>query len=893
MLCGPSGCGKSTLLRSLKTTLAPHGQKDGEILFKGAKLCDVSTKDQSGKIGFVMQNPYSQPVTDKVWHELSFGLESLGFDNVAIRKRVAETASFFGMESWFHANVAELSGGQLQLLNLASVMAMQPDVIILDEPTSYLDPVAVTEFTALLGKINRELGTTVILAEHRLEEAFSQATRILVMDEGRIICDKSPLGTGEFLKECGHSMFSAMPTPMRVWAAVENEFDCPLNVRDGRTWLSKMPAVRPFSDISGANGTDDSASGIGSTTGAGAASGVGCGISSFDNGGNTGRVDGAGDTHRTDDSPDFEAAISVGDVWFKYEKELPDAVKGLTFTIKKGEIFALLGGNGVGKTTTLRLLANLEKPYRGKVSVHGSVGMLPQNPRTLFVKSTIIDDLFEVVKDIKICDVEKNERIARMAALCQISDILNRHPYDISGGEQQRAALCKVLLLQPDILIMDEPTKGIDADFKRIFAMILENLKSCGTTVFIVSHDVEFCAMCADRCSLLFDGQIVSFGTPKEFFSSGSFYTTAASRMSRNIIANAVTANDIILSCGGTVPKEPPLDFDCRPPLLPPKDGIRDAAPLPLWRKITAFFAAFALVTQAVRATGATDISFASDLTGAAFGSGLGFLGGYGAVILSLIVFATAVSRRAVPAGPYHAVEIKRKSPPKRTVAAAVMILLLIPLTLYFGMSALDGREYYFIALLVLFECMLPFFLIFEGRKPQARELVVIASLCAISVAGRAAFFMFPQFKPVMALVIISGVAFGGEAGFLVGAMTMLASNVMFSQGPWTPWQMFAMGITGFVAGCLFKKGLLRRTRLSLCTFGAISAIVIYGGIMNPASTLMWQGTVNLKMVMAYYITGLPMDIMHAFGTTIFLWFAAEPMLEKLDRIKVKYGLVE
>lgn len=187
-----------------------------------------------------------------------------------------------------------------------------------------------------------------------------------------------------------------------------------------------------------------------------------------------------------------------------------------------------------------------------------------------------------------------------------------------------------------------------------------------------------------------------------------------------------------------------------------------------------------------------------------------------------------------------------------------------------------------------------PVFLVFEGRRPQARELVVIAVLCAISVAGRAAFFMLPQFKPVMAMTIISGVALGGESGFLVGALSMLVSNMLFSQGVWTPWQMFCMGIIGFLAGVLFRKGLLRRTRGSLCTFGAFCAIVIYGGIMNPASVLMWAGaeTLTWKTLLTYYVTGFPVDCVHAAATVFFLWIAAEPMLEKLDRIKEKYGLL-
>ena len=266
-------------------------------------------------------------------------------------------------------------------------------------------------------------------------------------------------------------------------------------------------------------------------------------------------------------------------------------------------------------------------------------------------------------------------------------------------------------------------------------------------------------------------------------------------------------------------------------------------------------------------------------------------LGLYAFFIVCLLIFAFSITRKSAKPDYMKLPPIEKRKLSKRTILAAVLILLLIPVTLFVGETYLGGKKYYFISLLVLLECMAPFFLIFEGRKPQARELVVIAVLCAIGVAGRIAFFMLPSFKPVMALVIIAGVALGAETGFLVGAVTMLVSNIVFSQGPWTPWQMFAMGIIGFLAGLLFRKGLLRRTRLSLCVFGALCAVIIYGGIMNPAAALMWVHELNWKILLTYYATGFPVDCVHATATWIFLWLAAEPMLEKLDRVKTKYGL--
>ena len=259
-----------------------------------------------------------------------------------------------------------------------------------------------------------------------------------------------------------------------------------------------------------------------------------------------------------------------------------------------------------------------------------------------------------------------------------------------------------------------------------------------------------------------------------------------------------------------------------------------------------------------------------------------------------MLVFSLAVGRRsAPPMGSMLQVAKEQRHLTRRTIAAAVMILLLIPLTLFVGVYYLQDNKYYFIMMMVLLECMLPLFLVFEGRKPQARELVIIAVLCAIGVAGRSAFFMLPQFKPVMALTIVAGVAFGGESGFLVGAMTMLVSNMLLSQGPWTPWQMFCMGIIGFLAGVLFRKGWLRRSRLSLCIFGALAAVLVYGGIINSSWALLYGGDFSWAVLISYLISGFPFDCVHGAATAIFLWLAAEPMLEKLDRIKVKYGLVE
>lgn len=846
VLCGQSGCGKSTLLRHLKPQLAPHGVLSGEILFEGQPIHTLDDRESASKIGFVLQSPDNQIVTDKVWHELAFGLESLGYDTPTIRRRVAEMASFFGIQNWFYKNVFELSGGQKQLLNLASVMVMQPKILVLDEPTSQLDPIAASDFLATLKKINRELGTTIILTEHRLEEALPLANQAAVMENAKLLCCGTVSDVGEYLKEHHHPMFLAMPAAMRIWGSVNSDFNCPVSVNEGREFLSaytKENAVKPFPEKAGIKN-------------------------------------------------DGQIKIAVDDIWFRYEKDLPDVVKGVNLNIRAGELFCILGGNGTGKTTTLKLLGGLKTPYRGSVKTQGYIVSLPQNPQTLFVKKTVYEDLKHALSASKLSKADKEEKIKEIIRLCRLGGLENQHPYDLSGGEQQRAALAKLLLLNPDILLLDEPTKGLDAQFKIEFASILKSLLNAGVCIVMVSHDIEFCAQYADRCALFFDGTIVTEGTPAEFFSGNSFYTTSANRMARELIPRAVTTQDVICAIGGKTE-----DADTNTPVQYVREKIETGTgfkikKLPLWRKIGAVISgicAFLVFIYAVKTESLTEMLDKSGMT--VLGENQLIL--YSILIVFLILTAVFVGRRSAPPVMAQTPREKRKLS-KRTIAAVAIILLFVPLTLFIGVAYIDIKQYYLTALAVLIECMLPFFMIFEGRKPKARELVIIAVLCALSIAGRAAFFMLPQFKPVLAMTIIAGVAFGGETGFLVGAVTMLVSNILFSQGPWTPWQMFAMGIIGFLAGVLYKKGLLRRTKASLCTFGALSAIIIYGGIMNPASALIWGSeSLNLKMIMSYYLTGFPMDCIHAAATVLFLLFLAEPMLEKLDRIKVKYGLVE
>ncbi len=518
-LCGKSGCGKTTLMRHLKSVLTPHGERTGKVLFEGMPLDDVDMRTQSSKIGFVMQNPDSQIVTDKVWHELAFGLESLGCDQKVMRLRVAEMASYFGIQRWFHRDVMELSGGQKQLLNLASIMAMQPTALILDEPTSQLDPIAATDFLNTVRKINLELGTTIIISEHRLEEVFPVADRVVVMEAGRIIADDTPRNIGDHLKETNDDMFAALPSPMQIYYGAGSNLPCPLTVREGRNWLSDEFAGRELT---------------------------------------------ATEIPEKGELPEVtDPAVELREVWFRYAKDAPDIVRGASFQVQRGELFAIVGGNGTGKSTTLKTICGIAKPYRGKVLIDGKeigkykskelfdglLAMLPQDPQSLFVKKTVREDLMEMLSGSNGTNDEKLATVKAVAALCEVDRYLDSHPYDLSGGEQQRAALAKVLLCNPKILLLDEPTKGIDNFFKIKLARVLSTLREQGVTIIMVTHDVEFCAKYADSVSMFFDGGVVTTNTPSLFFSQNSFYTTAANRMSRHMFKNAITNEDVIELC--------------------------------------------------------------------------------------------------------------------------------------------------------------------------------------------------------------------------------------------------------------------------------------------------------------------------------------------------------
>ena len=910
VVLGRSGCGKTTLLRQLKPSVTPVGKKKGQIFFDGEDIGGLDDKTAASQIGFVWQDVDAQLVTDKVWHELAFGLESLGYDNGYVRRRVAEMCSFFGLGDIFHRKVMELSGGQKQLVNLASVMAMSPKVLILDEPTSQLDPIAANDFINSLVRINRELGTTIVMTEHRLEDVLPVCSRSVVMESGSIIYDGDVRGFAESVRtqRIDRGLYLSMPASVQIYMGLEKDSvkQLPLTVPDAREWLTDYD--RKFRENGGVpvvpgkmnRETDE-------------------GVNCFGN--QAGKCDKDQGTAISQEyarcRAEHHVVCSLDDVSFRYERNTGDVLRQVSLDIYENEILMINGSNGCGKSTMLSLIAHVYRPYSGKLRIAKNLktGMLPQNPELLFTRRSVRDELI---------DAKDRQQLAEIVRFCRIEELLDRHPYDLSGGEKQRLALAKVLIADPDILLMDEPTKGLDNGFKMQLADMLRKLQKRGKTIVVVSHDIEFCAVAGDRVALLFDGEVATVGDVRSYMSDNNFFTTAASRISRNVLDGAVTVQDVLAAYGadldvtgaenesekentqgaeGETEKTDNLESvkmsetagisdDKLADIILNKD--RKVENLNAWQIVTI------AVTTVIIIFGFWNTMSVSDLSGlvqqmTVTAEGRKYLMLYGVMIAAIFGLLVAIRPITKKRNEDIVMDSAGRGFGKRTVVSIVAVLVLIPATIWFGVARLGDKKYFFISLLVLLEAMLPFFVSFEDRKPKVRDIVTLAVMCALAVTGRTAFFMLPNFTPVMAIVIIAGVAFGCEGGFITGAMTMFVSNFIMGQGPWTPWQMFAMGLVGFLAGLFFAGSSVRTrnmTKLGLCIFGALMCIVVYGGIMNPASVIMWQPNINFSMIMASYVTGFPFDLAQATATVIALWLVARPFLEKLDRVRIKFGVL-
>ena len=451
------------------------------------------------KVGFVMQNPDYQCVTDKVWHELAFGLENMGLEQQEMRFRCAEMASYFGMDAWLDKEVHTLSGGQKQLLNLASVLVMRPEILILDEPTSQLDPIAAENFIQTLKKLNEETGITILLAEHRLEAVLPLADKALFLEQGRIIYEDKPENMTSTMPVYT-SFQRALPCSMRLFLETTGEKtseNCPLTVVEARQYLAKN-----FMKEQQGESKDKKP------------------------------------TMKKKQQSDKAPVLELKSIWFKYKKKGLDVLKDTSLQLQQGEIFCLLGANGSGKSTALKCAAGILKPYAGKIKVKNkTIGYLPQNVETVFVTDMVEEDL-------KLVGLKEDFEFP-----FDLSPYYKKHPYDLSGGEKQIVAIAKVLLKGADILLLDEPAKGLDANAKNILLELLRALKAQGKTILLVTHDVEFAALCGDRLALFYRGEIVSSGSEKDFFIRNAYYTTAASRVARGFFEGVVTTDELLVKC--------------------------------------------------------------------------------------------------------------------------------------------------------------------------------------------------------------------------------------------------------------------------------------------------------------------------------------------------------
>lgn len=514
-ICGESGSGKSTLLKLLKYEIAPHGELSGKILFNDIEIEYMNARQRVMQIGIVMQNPDNQIVTDKVWHELAFGLESLGYSSDIIKKRVAEISAYFGITKWLDRNTHSLSGGEKQLLNLASVIAMNPDLLLLDEPTSQLDPISADIFIDKIRKLNREYGMTIVAVEHRLENIINLSDRIIMLDKGKAVIEDVPL------KFCSNSDYQSfklykriLPVSARIYQESEIGGQCPMNIKEARNFIGR------FAD----NITEYAV---------------------------------------IDKNPSGRSAIAGKGIYFRYNADSENIIKDMDIDVKEGEIFGIVGGNGTGKTTLLKLLSGLLKPVKGIIKIwdkkidkykNGSlykknIAMLPQNPSDMFVNETVREELNELIKLFISDKNTAEEKYSEIIDKFVLANVENNHPYDLSGGEKQKLGLAKIMIAEPKILLLDEPSKGLDALSKSDLISILRQLKNEGNTIVIISHDTEFISEVVDRCAMLYDGELIGVNNVSDFFSENRFYTTEASRIAYGKYKGIATTEQLIGIC--------------------------------------------------------------------------------------------------------------------------------------------------------------------------------------------------------------------------------------------------------------------------------------------------------------------------------------------------------
>lgn len=486
LFCGPSGSGKTTLLRQMKKELKPKGVEEGSLLFGQEDLA----------VAFVLQHPTHQIVMDGVWRELAFGLENLGHGAAEIERRIAEVSNFFGIEEWLEKSVSQLSGGEKQILNLASNIILQPDLLILDEPTTQLDPIARRDFLQMLYYVHQETGLTIVLSEHNLNDVLEWADQVCFLEEGTLSFAGKSVDFVHFLYAQNHTYKEVLPVSSKLFGLDTEKKEPPLSIAEGRQTLAKYVsektiAVSPQISVETGN---------------------------------------------------RKKIAELKNIWYRYEPDAPLVLKDACLEVFEREILAIVGGNGSGKSTLLYLLSRALSPLKGKIHIKGKprIALLGQNPETVFAAETVDAVLREFQSRFQNSEEEIRSQVNRFG----LAHLLQRHPLDLSGGEKQKVALAKVLLTKPDILLLDEPTNHLDALNKKEIQEILLSLKTDMSIVF-VTHDLDFAASTADRVAMLFHKRVVAAAPVREFFQGNSYFTTTTYRLTRDILDGCLVYDDL------------------------------------------------------------------------------------------------------------------------------------------------------------------------------------------------------------------------------------------------------------------------------------------------------------------------------------------------------------
>ena len=505
---GPSGSGKSTLLKQLKPTFST-GKRSGEIYLNGCALEKLTEREKVEDIGFIHQNPQDQLVVEDVWHELAFGLENIGLTTDDMKIRIGEMAHFFGIQHWFHEKVSSLSGGQKQLLNMAATLVLHPKILLLDEPTAQLDPIAAKELIELLGRINRDLGVTIILVEHRLEDVLPHTTDFAFMQQGELVLTAKKAAFFQQLRHIAPDWQRYLPAVIQTSLFIQPLQEPAWTISEGIHRLKAcqfravpQPPVPQSTDV----------------------------------------------------------LFDVKNIAFRYTRQGKDVLHDVSFAVYEHEILSIIGSNGAGKSTLLQVMTGQLRAYKGKMHYRNErlkftkkmyqqeIGFLPQDPLLLFLEDTVQKDYEVFCKRHGFSKQETEARIAEVAALLQLAPLLPQHAEDLSGGERQKVAIGKLLLYRPTLLLLDEPTKGLDPQLKAQLAQLLKQLQQEGMTILVVTHDLEFAATISNRCGLFFDGEVLVATTPQQFFSNNHFYTTTANQLAKPFEPSIILTTELLMS---------------------------------------------------------------------------------------------------------------------------------------------------------------------------------------------------------------------------------------------------------------------------------------------------------------------------------------------------------